>query len=367
MDNDSPERERSDPQITVETAHSTEPGHAARVTRCPHRIRWGDMNPATKYYMAEIVVMAIGAILVAGWCLAEGVIALRGSLPGGDFDLALAGFVATLLALPLALGGIESLRGVRSMHRPHDAVDYLHNAALVVMVVGLIVLASGREWIVLAAIPAMAVANDLRTSRKYLRDRSTCRTDPTLPPEVLAGMSTWTADPPVDREIAAVEGRLCWHFIEWKHLRPWALVEFFVHRALRLAYLGGAAVLYLAVLVDYSAFLADLPGDDFVVMTLLVLVPLALHGYAYNEWRSGPYLHRLPVMYYVWSIAAYALTAALAGRAAMTLDRPYFWALVPLAAASIYLTLWRAALYSDPRSCETQPELHPRVRARLKS
>lgn len=327
------------------------------------------MNPPTKYYVAEVVVMAIGAILVAGWCLAEGLIALRSSFPDGDFDVALAGFLATLIAVPLALGGLESLRAVRSLHRPHDAVYYLHNAALVVVAAGLIGLAPGREWIVLAVIPALAVANDLRTSRKYLRDRSTCRTDPTLPPEILAGMRKWATDRPVDPDLAAAEAeeRKCRHFIEWRHLRPWALVEFFVHRALRVAYLCGAAVLYLAVLRNYSAFLADIAGDDFVVMVLLVLVPLALNGFAYNEWHSGPYLHRLPVMYYVWSIAAYALTAALAGRAATTLDRPYFWALVPLAVASIYLTLWRAALYSDPRSCVAKPELHPRVRARLKS
>jgi hypothetical protein len=61
------------------------------------------------------------------------------------------------------------------------------------------------------------------------------------------------------------------------------------------------------------------------------------------------------------------MTAGLAGWAAMVLDRPYLWAVAPLALASIYATLWRAVLYSHPSECATRPDLHPIVRARLKA
>jgi hypothetical protein len=65
MDNDSPERERSTPHVTVEIAYSTEPGYAARPAGCTHRVTWRDMNPAARYFTLKIAVLAIGAVCVA--------------------------------------------------------------------------------------------------------------------------------------------------------------------------------------------------------------------------------------------------------------------------------------------------------------
>jgi hypothetical protein len=240
-----------------------------------------------------------------------------------------------------------------------------------VLLAGLIALAPGREWIVAAAVPALGVASDLRSSRIYYRDRSTCRTDPTLPPVVLSAMLKWSDDAPADqshsRPETGVEVRVCPHIIDWKRLRPWGVAEWIVQRIIRLAYFGGTAVVLLTVAFDSAELLTFGLDDRFQELLLLVVLPMFCNLLALSEWRSGPQMHRLSVATYAWSIAAFAMTAGLAGWGATVLDRPYLWAIVPPALASIYLTLWRAVLFSHPSECETRPELHPRIRARLKT
>jgi hypothetical protein len=252
------------------------------------------MNPAARYFTVEIAVLAIGAILVAVLCFAEGVVALQDAMSAGGWLVP--PLLALLVAVPLALGGFESLRGLRSYHRPNDAVYYLHNVALAVLLAGLVALAPGREWIVAAAVPALAVASDLRSSRVYHRDRSTCRTDPTLHPDVLAGMLKWSDDAPAlesdSRPDAGVEGRVCPHTIAWNQLRPWAMAEWIVHRQLRLAYFGGAAVVLLTAAFDSAEVLTFGLDDRFQELLLLVVLPMFCNLFALSEGRSGPQMHR---------------------------------------------------------------------------
>jgi hypothetical protein len=327
------------------------------------------MNPLARYFSLESAVMATGAVSMAALVVTEAVIVFHDAMSiGGRLVPPL---LALLIAVPLALGGFESLRGLRGYHRPNDAVYYLHNVALAVLIAGLLALAPGREWIVAAAVPALAVASDLRRARVYYRDRSTCRTDPTLPPVVLSALLKRSDDAPVDqpdsRPEAGVEDQVCPHIIDWKQLRAWGVAEWIAHRVIRLSYFGGTAVVLLTVAFDSAELLTFGLDDRLQELFLLVGVPMFCHLFALSEWRSGPQMHRQSVAIYAWSIAAFAMTAGLAGWEAMVLDRPYLWAFVPLALASAYLTLWRAALYSHPSECETRPELHPRVRARLKA
>jgi hypothetical protein len=184
-------------------------------------------------------------------------------------------------------------------------------------------------------------------------------------------MLKWSDDAPAlesdSRPDAGVEGRVCPHTIAWNQLRPWAMAEWIVHRQLRLAYFGGAAVVLLTAAFDSAEVLTFGLDDRFQELLLLVVLPMFCNLFALSEGRSGPQMHRQSVATYAWSIAAFAMTAGLAGWEAMVLDRPYLWAIVPLALASAYLTLWRAVLFSHPSECETRPELHPRIRARLKA
>jgi hypothetical protein len=364
---------RSDPRITVEIAPGTEPTQAASraIPRpgCPHRVKWRDFNPVAKYFMLENLALTIGAVPVAVLCFALGVNGMREALQLGSSEKAVLPFLAILVSVPLALGGIASLWSNQRFHRPNAVVYVLHTVAFVVLVAGLIALSRDREWILLAAVPGLAVMNDLRDSRARLRDRSTCRTDPTLPPEFLEAAFKWSDDGPAeDSRPPTRTGTgewVCPHHIVWKQLRPWAFAEFVVHRAIRFAYFGGTAMLLLAVWHG-SDELPTGPLDDRAAMLALVLVPLVFNLIAFNEWNSGPNMHRQQVVVYVWCIVAFGSTAALAGWTATVLDRSYLWSIVPLAACSIYLTLWRAVLYSDPLSCENEPDLHPRVRARLR-
>lgn len=364
---------RSDPQITVEIAQGTEPTQAASraIPRpgCPHRIRWRDLNPVAKYSTLENLALTVGSVPVAVLCYAEGVNGMRHALQSGSPEGLVVSLLAILVSVPLALGGIVSLWTNQRLHRPNAAVHRLHTVAFVVLVAGLIALSPGREWILLAAVPALAVMLDLRDSRARLRDRSTCRIDPTLPPEFLAAALKWSddglAEDPRPHSGAGTEERVCPHYIVWKQLRPWAFAEFLVQRAIRSAYFGGTAMLLLAVWGG-SDQLPTGTLDDRLAMLSLVVVPLVLNLIAFNEWNSGPNMHRQQIVVYVWCIVAFGSTAALAGWTAVLLDRPYLWSIVPLAACSMYLTLWRAALYSDPQTCAFEPELHPRLRARLK-
>lgn len=357
----------SDPRPVAAQQEST----AAQTTGCPHRFRWRDMNPIARYFTLERAVPALAAFPLSAFVLYQGAAVARTAAPEGDILPAAAGLMAMAVAALLAAGAVEYFRILRSLHRPNRAVQLLHGSALGALSCGVVYLAPGREWIALALIPGLAVASELRDSRAQLRDRSTCRTDPTLPVDIEEGMRAWTGEwqrrPTPKPTTVDDESWKCPHFLVWREARPWVIAEFFVHRLVYLAYLGGVWMLLLAVLVNASAFETEFLDNPIKVLVLLLGVPSVLNLIAVGEWRSGGTLHRSPIGTYVWCAVAYAVTAVLAGWAAQVLDRPYLWAVAPLSAAAVYLMVWRASLSTDPATCRTEPGLHPRAEARRRT
>ncbi|THV21688.1 hypothetical protein [Glycomyces paridis] len=360
------EPSRPNPDITVEAAPA-DPDAATRSARrpaCPHRVPWRDMNPIAKYFTLEQAIPTYAALAVAVLWFFKGPAILAEAMA----DFALPGLmtsaVAVAIAVALAAGAAESLRTARSLHHPDKTVYGLHQIALIAFGVVLIGAAEGREWILLAAVPAFCVYTDHRQSRAILRPRSTCAAEPDLPEGVAAGMYTWTYDDPPKPPADSDEWE-CPHELEWKHLRPWAIAAFFVHRWTRLGYFFGAAAVVFAIQVNAAEF-AFGPIGEGGVYGVFIFVPIVLNSIALHEWQT-PGAHRGPLAIYVWAIGAYLLTGALAGWVALVLDRPYLWALAPLALAAAYRVVWKYAVATDRAECRTKPELHPRLQARLKS
>lgn len=327
------------------------------------------MNPIARYFTLERAIPALGAFPLSAFVLYQGAVAARTAAAEGDPLSAAAGVAAVAAAVLLAVGAVEYFRMLRSMHRANRAVQVLHNVSLAVLSCGVVYLASGREWIALALIPGIAVAGELRDSRAQLRDRSTCKEDPSFPEDVEKGMRAWSGDGE-RRPVAAPAAEddqswKCPHFLTWRELRPRAIAEYFAQRLLRFAYLGGTAMVVLAVLVNAPAFAMG-QSNTIGVLVLLVGVPLLLNRIAYAEGNASAYMHRQPTTVYALSLLAYAATAAVAGLAAQVLDRPYLWALVPLAACMIAQMLYRAVRFSDPATCRSQPGPLPVMQARMK-
>ncbi|WP_335989672.1 hypothetical protein [Glycomyces sp. MUSA5-2] len=380
MDNQTPESARIDLPITVESAEPHAPAaasHAAR-GRCTHRPQWSDLSFLSKYRVIRHLIAAAAALAVAAGCLTEGIQTMRSGLDGADDLRTALGVIAMLTAIPLAAGPIEYLRTLRSPHRPSHRVLRLHNTALFALFCFACADLADNEWLILTTIPAFALMQELRFLRFRLTDRATCATDPegALMLRLMRKRADLDARTDEEREhhygpritIDGFDSWTCPHTITWAQLRTRAKIEALASNGIQHLYLLGALLVVTAVVANTERF--PLPGLEGVEFTVAIGVAMGLawmNQIAYRSAGGGPHLHRMPLSAAAWAIAAYASTGALAAATAAVLDRPYLWAVVPLALYMIYGNIDHFADCTPASTCKSRPGFTRSIQADLKA
>ncbi|GAA1693329.1 hypothetical protein GCM10009830_46440 [Glycomyces endophyticus] len=379
MDKEPPEPARTDPPITVESAAPEPTESDPRTAACPHRLRWTDLAGFARYSIIRRTASAAAALAVAIGALTKGLEGLDGIRAGADADsLFLAATTALLIptALALAVGPIEYLRTLRRPHRPSRTAHVLHATGLILLASAVFTAIEDRELLIFALVPGFLVMQELARLRAALTDRATCATDPALPIKLRAYRKDAPAWPTTDEERRhhlgprIVQGEFdsweCPHWAPLSALRPWAKAESVLVLNSLYLYALGAIATGTAVAYNLDRFPIDLPHGS--IATLVVGVLLAYLNYiAYQTAFLATHMHRLSVSRYLLPFATFALTGALAAWAAAALDRPYLWAVVPLALFNIYGIVSDLVLYKPITHCRSRPELHPRVLSRLKA
>ncbi|MEU6250974.1 hypothetical protein [Glycomyces sp. NPDC047010] len=382
MDNQTPESARIDLPITVESAEPQTPAAPTRAAaaHCVHRVRWSDRAFLSKYATARHSLVAIAAFAVAAGCMAEGAQAMSAGLDSAaDFQARFGmylGLLAMFAATTLAAGPIEYFRTLRSAHRPNRRVFILHNIGLMALGGFVFTMSPDREWLVFVLVPPVLMMQFLGALRLQLTERSSCAADPELPLVLRRARRGVQPEPATDEERThsfghrvVVEGFDSWkcpHMMWWRQLRRRAQLQTLLADGVQNVYLLGAIAVATALVVnDDRLGIPELEGVGLIPF-VLVAVLAVLNNLAYQAAIAGPHLHRAPMHVVVWSAAAYLLTASLAAWTAVQLDRPYLWAVVPLALYLTYLLMERTVTQTPASQCKARPGLHPRILAELK-
>lgn len=384
MDNQTPESARIDLPITVESAEPHAPAaasHAARGRACPHRLRWRDRSFLSKYATARYALIAVAALAVASACMVEGSQALRAGL-GDAVDLRtrfglFLGVLAMFAAISLAAGPVEYFRTLRSAHRPNRRVFILHNVGLLVLAGFVLNMLPGREWLVFALVPALLMMQILGALRLQLTERTNCAADPGLPLMLRRQRRGVLPEPATDEERTFTYGPRvvadgfdsweCPHTTWWRQVRRRAQIHALFANAAQVVYLLGAVATGTALVVnDNRLGIPELEGVALVPFVVLAVLAV-LNNLAYQAASAGPHLHRAPMYVVAWSTIGYLLTASLAAWTAILLDRPYMWAVVPLALYLTYLLMDRTITQTPVSQCQNRPGLHPRILKELRA
>ncbi|PRY61085.1 hypothetical protein [Glycomyces artemisiae] len=384
MDNQTPESARIDLPITVESAEPQAPAaasHAARPRACPHRLRWADRSFLSKYATARYALIAVAALAVAPACMVEGSQALRAGF-GDDVDFRtrfgmFLGVLAMFAAISLAAGPVEYFRTLRSAHRPNRRVFILHNVGLLVLAGFVLNMLPGREWLVFALVPALLMMQILGALRLQLTERTDCAADPGLPLMLRRSRRGVLPEPDTDEERTFTYGPRvvadgfdsweCPHTTWWRQVRRRAQIHALFANAAQVVYLLGAVATGTALVVnDDRLGIPELEGVALVPFVVLAVLAV-LNNLAYQAASAGPHLHRAPMYVVVWSTIGYLLTASLAAWTAVLLDRPYMWAVVPLALYLTYLLVDRTITQTPVSQCQNRPGLHPRILKELRA
>lgn len=384
MDNKTPEPVRIDPPMTVEAAepYAAEPRRRApKAAACAHRTSWRRFPPVVRLSLAEQDLHAAATAAVALALLLSGAILLYGgdprswSLPGLDEVPLAAGAIQIATGLLLIPGPAAVFTIHRFPHRPRLGARNLHLLGSMLLIGQLFLLVPEREWAALLAIPPYVVFAKLGVMRRILTDPRTCRAEPGLPPVLkawrLGGIDTPQND--AEREFAygpriqvpGYDSWTCTHVDVWNRRTLRAKIETVLSGHLYDLYTIGGFVAAVAALLHADRLREPL-GLDRSVFIVCVGVAVALNLYVRQVWNGSVQLHRGPIANYWWAGLAVTATTALAGWEALLLDRPYLWAALPIGVLMLIDLAESARVLTLFDRCKANPELHPRMRARLR-
>jgi hypothetical protein len=299
------ESSRADSLITVEPAPAADTGadwKAPVLTqterhRCPHRLRFRDLNGKGRVKAAAAFVLIVLSWTVIAVISFFGAVAIGVGFGESRAVIAVSGLLLSCSAVLQPFGLIALARVWKRPHRPNDVVIGLAVVGFVLYLVALVLLLPSGGIIVpaLGAVPLALVLRQLISFRGSLYGRDSCRTHPVFPPAILALL---THDPGPLEAVKPEPGRFrvrdCPHRIGFGELRVRYRVASVVNSLLLAAYVAMVIILWAEVLasasvaVGGSAFTADVFGFLVPLGNLCSLMEILARSKRYH--RASPFV-----------------------------------------------------------------------------